>query len=104
MRIMLAAVVGLAMAVFATPGTAYVVQVATSIPLVSAQDKTQLEDAIQSAVEDVLTRAIAFTPTVVTLQQVKVVDDRIYMLLLLADREGEAMIETFSARSDGQTE
>jgi hypothetical protein len=102
-RITLAAVIGFAMAVSATPGNAYVVQVAASVPLVSAQDDSQLEDAIQVALEEILTKAIAFTPTVVTLQNVRVVADRIYMLFLIADREGEAMIETFSV-SDTQAE
>ena len=40
---------------------------------------------------DVLHHAIAFTPILVTLQTARVVGDRIYILLLIADGEGEEM-------------
>ena len=41
--------------------------------------------------DDVLHHAIAFTPILVTLQTARVVGDRIYILLLIADGEGEEM-------------
>jgi hypothetical protein len=96
-RTLLAAVIALGIGAFANPAPAYVLEVATSIPIVNAQDKISLADAVQSAVDDILTNAIAFTPTVVSVQRVKVAGDRIYMLLLIADEDGEEIIEAFSA-------
>jgi hypothetical protein len=49
--------------------------------------------AVESAVNDALDRAIAFTPTVVTLQSVRRIGDRIYLQLLIVDRDGEALMK-----------
>ena len=46
--------------------------------------------------DDVLHHAIAFTPILVTLQTARVVGDRIYILLLIADGDGEQMMERFA--------
>jgi len=97
MKSLLAAIIGLASALFADPAAAYVVEITTSIPVASAVDDAQLRDALHSAVDDVLNHAIAFTPTVVTLQNARVVGDRIYILLLIADDEGEEMMKRLSA-------
>ena len=51
---------GLAIIAFANPTAAHVVQVTTSIPVTSAADEAQLEDALESAINDVLNEAIAF--------------------------------------------
>jgi len=48
-----------------------------------------------------LTNAIAFPPTVVTLQNARVVGDRMYLLLLIADADGEKTLETISAGGPG---
>jgi hypothetical protein len=37
----------------------------------------------------VLTHAIRFNPTVLTVRRVRIVDDRIYILLLVTDGDGE---------------
>ena len=54
------------------------------------------EPSRESAINDVLHHAIAFTPTVVTVHKARVVGGRIYILLLIADEEGEKTMETFS--------
>ena len=97
MKGLVAALIGLAIAVSADPSAAYVAAITTSIPIASAGDDDQLKDALSSAIDDVLHHAIAFTPTVVTLQSARVVDDRIYILLLIADGDGEEMLQKLSA-------
>ena len=96
MKSLLAAIIGLVLAVFANPASAYVVEITTSIPIASAVDNAQLKDALKSAIDDVLHHAIAFTPTVVTLQSARVIGDRIYILLLIADGEGEETMKQLS--------
>jgi len=44
----------------------------------------------------VLRHAIAFTPTVMALQSARVIGNRIYILLLIADGDGEQMMERFA--------
>jgi hypothetical protein len=97
MKGLLAGVIGLAIAVFADPAAAYMLEIATSIPVASAVDDAHLKEAIESAIDDVLHHAIAFTPTVVTLQTARLIGDRIYILLLIADGEGEEMMKKLSA-------
>ncbi len=96
MKSLLAAIIGLAVAMFANPATAYVVEITTSIPMTSAGDEAQLRHALESAIDDVLSHAIAFTPTVVTLQSARVIGDRIYLLLLIADGDGEETMKNLS--------
>lgn len=98
MKKLLAAVVALGLTALASPATAYVVQVTTSIALADVDDKAQLMHAIQSAVDDVLSHAIAFSPTMVTVQNARVVGDRMYMLLLIADADGEKTLEVISTQ------
>jgi len=45
--------------------------------------------AIRAAVDDVATRAMAFTPTMVSLREARLAGDRIYLSVLFADRAGE---------------
>jgi hypothetical protein len=97
MKSLLAAIVGLTIVAFTDPAGAYMVEIATSIPVASAVDDAHLKEAIESAIDDVLHHAIAFTPTVVTLQTARLIGDRIYILLLIADGEGEEMMKKLSA-------
>jgi hypothetical protein len=96
MKRLLAVIIGLALVGSANPAAAYVVVITTSIPTASVADNAQLKDALESAIDDVLHHAIAFTPTVVTLQSARVVGDRIYILLVIADGDGEEMMKRFS--------
>jgi hypothetical protein len=80
---------------FANPTAAYVVE--------STGDKEQLSDALTSAIDDVLRNAIAFPSTVVTLRGARIVGDRIYILLLIADDDdGEETIKNLSTE-DGRS-
>ena len=97
MKDLVAVLVALVITAVATPAMAYVVVVTTSIPLPNTADEAQIETALDSAVNDVLAHAIAFTPTVVRLENVRVVATRVYLLLLIADADGEKSIEAFSA-------
>jgi hypothetical protein len=91
------AILGLALLATAHPAGAYVIEALTSISAEEAGDKATLEKAILAAVDDLATHAVAFTPTVVSLREAKLVGDRIYLFVLLADAEGEAEIEVLKA-------
>jgi hypothetical protein len=80
----------------ASPAMAYVVEVTTSIDLTDVADKAQLRQAVKSAVEDVLANAISFSPARITVQNARVVGDRMYLLLLIVDAAGEKALETMA--------
>ena len=90
-------ILGLALLTTASPAAAYIIEALTSISADAAADKTTLEAAIRAAVDDIATHAVAFTPTVVSLREAKLVGDRIYLFVLLADAAGEAEIEVLNA-------
>ncbi len=96
MKRFLAAIVGLALMASATAAMAYVVAITTSIDLASAADNEQLRHSLESAIDDVLHNAIAFAPTVVTVQNARILGDRIYILLLIADADGEKALTLIS--------
>jgi len=97
MKGLVGALVALVIATAASPAAAYVVVVTTSVAVAEAGDEAQLKTAVESAVRDVLAHAIAFTPTVVTLENARLVGDRIYLVLVVADADGEKSIEALSA-------
>jgi len=80
------------------PVAAFVVEVTTSVDVEDADDTSQLKDALQTAVDTVLTGAIAFKPTVIMLTHAVVMGNRLYVRLLLADRDGE---QTFNDLGPG---
>jgi hypothetical protein len=90
-------VLGLALLTTAGPAGAYVLEAITSIPANQAGDKAALEKVIEAAVDDLASHAVRFTPTLVSLREAKLVGDRIYLFVLLADADGEAEIETMKA-------
>jgi hypothetical protein len=100
MKRVLATFVGLAIAAFATTASAYVVEITTSIPAVKAADDEVLKEALQSAIDDAVTHAIRFTPTLVTLQHARLVGNRIYIVLLIVDRDGEEMMKRLAETSN----
>ncbi|PYO57665.1 MAG: hypothetical protein DMD83_08045 [Candidatus Rokuibacteriota bacterium] len=85
--------VGLALLAVAVPAPAYVVEAITAISAAAGEDRTGLYNAIQAAIDDVAAHAVAFTPTVVLLLDAKLIGDRIFLFVLLADREGERAIK-----------
>jgi hypothetical protein len=90
---------GLTLLTAARPAAAYVIEALTSIPAGEVADKPTLEKAIRAAVDDIATHAVAFTPTVVSLREAKLVGDRIYLFVLIADATGEAEIEVLKSVS-----
>ena len=100
-RFSIAATLGLALLTMASPATAYIVGALTSIRAEDAADDATLEKAIRAAVDDVATHAVAFRPTMVSLREAKLVGDRIYLLVLLADQAGEKELEVFPTERRG---
>ena len=96
MKALVAALATLLITTLARPTIAYVLVVTTSVAVSAAADETQLEASLGSAIKDVLAHAIAFTPTVVTLAGVRRVGNEIYLILLIADAEGEKSLKAFS--------
>jgi hypothetical protein len=94
----IAATLGLALLTTAGPAPAYIVGALTSIRAEDAADDATLEKAIRAAVDDVATHAGAFTPTMVSLREAKLVGDRIYLLVLFADQAGEEELEALERR------
>jgi hypothetical protein len=87
--------VAAAVLVPAAPAQAFVAQVATSIPSAAIDTDAQLQAAVAAAVKDIIKQAIAFSPSLVELQSARQVGDRIYILLLLADPDGEETLKAF---------
>ncbi len=83
----------LAGVVLATPAHAFVVEVTTSVTVNDGADRAELRHALESAVNTVLTDAIAFKPTMVVLTQARLVGDRLWVHLLIADEEGEQSLQ-----------
>lgn len=93
------ATLGLAVLTTAGPAAAYVIEALTSIPANQAGDKAALEKVIEAAVDDLANHAVRFTPTLVSLREAKLVGDRIYLFVLIADAAGEVEIEVLKAVS-----
>jgi hypothetical protein len=93
MKPVLTLLIGVAVLAAATAASAHMVEITVSIPAVKAADDADLKQALASAVDDAVKNAIAFTPTMVTLQNARRVGDRIYIVLLVVDRDGEEMMK-----------
>lgn len=85
----LAVAAGALLMSLSTPAAAFVVEVTTSVSVTDAEDNGQLKDALQSAVDTVLNEAIAFRPTLIVLTHAVVRGNRLYVRMLLADKDGE---------------
>lgn len=84
-----AALVVVAALAYAGPAAAFVVAVTTTVPASTVANDTDFKDALAKAIDDVLTHAIAFRPAFVRVQATNLVGGRLYIMLLIADREGE---------------
>lgn len=100
----IAAAAALAVLALASPAMAYIVELTTSIDLTDVADKAQLRQAVESAVADVLANAISFSPTIVTVQDARVVGDRMYLMLLIVDAAGEKALEAIAAEDAASRE
>jgi hypothetical protein len=92
----------------ASPAVAHLVEVTTSVSLANPgdnteRDVTELQDALRLAVADVLREAIAFKPTLIVLTAARVVGDRLYVRLLIADQDGERIVDELHGEMPAQT-
>jgi hypothetical protein len=95
----LAAAAGAALLLtLAAPAAAFVVEVTTSVNVEDADDSGRLKEALQSAVDTVLSEAIAFRPTLIVLTHAVVRGNKLYVRMLLADEAGE---QTFNDLGPG---
>jgi hypothetical protein len=73
-----------------------------SIPGVpDAERSARLEEVIWAALRDVLEHAVAFTPTVVPIEDARIVGDRLRLLIFLSD-EGGGSVTRPPARDDSR--
>jgi hypothetical protein len=89
-------VVALALVLFAQTAEAHIVQFVTAVPMTAVdggQDEAAVSNIILTAVKDALRQAVAFVPTVVVVEDARVVGGHLYLRVLAADREGEALIQ-----------
>ena len=87
------ALIGFTIAAFASTASAHVVEITTSIPTVHASSDADLKAALEAAVDDAVKQAIRFTPTMLTLQDVRRIGDRIYLTFLVVDHDGEELMK-----------
>jgi hypothetical protein len=102
MKYLLSALIIVSAALLAAPAMAHVVQATTSLSLadVDVHDKPQLQQALKSAVDQVLADVIAFKPTLVALTDAQVIGQRLYVRLLIADADGEKTLDELN-QGDG---
>jgi hypothetical protein len=94
MKTLVALAVALALATSAHVASAYVAVVGTAIAMPSASDAEQsghLEEVVWAAIRDVLEHAVAFTPTVVKIEDARIIGDRLYLFIFLSDEGGESV-------------
>src|SRR6266702_730850 len=92
MRTMLAALLGIALVAASAPAFAHVVEVTTAVSLADVEDQETLTAAIRAAVNEAMESAVGFKPTLIALTRANVIGERLYVRLLMADAEGEAML------------
>jgi hypothetical protein len=98
-------VAGLLSLVLLAPSSvaAHVVEVTTSLSLEQVQDRAQLKEALKAEVDRVISTAIAFKPTMVALTDARRVGERLMVRLLIADEEGEKLIEALERDGNAET-
>jgi hypothetical protein len=87
-------VVALALALSAQTAEAHIVQFVTAVPMTAVdggQDEVAVSSIILTAVKDALRQAVAFVPTLVVVEDARVVGGHLYLRVLAADSEGEAL-------------
>jgi hypothetical protein len=82
-----------AMLATANLAAAHVVQVTTAIDIADVKSPHDFERALEAAVEEAATEAIAFEPAVVALTGMRIIGDRVLVGVLFADEAGKAMLE-----------
>ena len=79
--------------VLARPALAHVVEVTTALEMPDSQEPAAMKAALKEVVERILHETIAFEPTVVALTDARVMGEKLFVKLLIADAEGEAMLK-----------
>ena len=92
-RGLLAGALVLGSVVAATPALAHVVEVTTALELPEGHDAAAMKAALQKAVDRVLADTIAFEPTMIALTDARVMGERLLVRLLIADADGERMLQ-----------
>ncbi len=100
-HLLFAVIIGTA-AMFGTPAAAHVVQATSSLPLtdLDVNDKPKLEQALKTAVNQVVKDTIAFEPTLVALTDAQVIGERLYFRILIADEDGERTLAELIGQDD----
>jgi len=104
MKTLVAVAIALALVASGRVAEAYVAVVGTAISVPSAPDaerSARLEEAIWAAIRDVLEHAVAFTPTVVTIEDARIVGDRLYLSIFLSLRGASAGHRSVLPRGGG---
>ena len=102
MKLLLFAVIIGTVAMLGTPAAAHVVQATSSLPLtdLDVNDTAKVEQALKTAVGQVLKDTIAFEPTLVALTDAQVIGERLYFRVLIADEEGERTLAELTGQGD----
>ena len=95
------ALVCLGSVVATTPALAHVVEVTTALEMPASQDASAMKAALQKAVERVLAETIAFKPTMVALTDARVMGEKLFVKLLIADADGERMLKDLQDQGTG---
>lgn len=88
----------------ASPATAYLIEVTTSVPVADTDDQDVVRQALLTAVDDVLKKAIAFPPAMVVLTSATLVNTRLYIRLLVADEDGARTFEELESSDEPPVE
>ena len=103
-KIVRAAVAGalvLGSVVAPTPAPAHVVEVTTALEMPDAQDLAAVKAALQAAVDRVINDTIAFKPTLIALTDARVMGEKLFVKLLIADADGERMLKDLQDQGTG---
>jgi hypothetical protein len=100
-HLLFAVIIGTA-ALFGAPAAAHVVQATGSLSLadLDVNDKPKVEQALKTAVDQVLKDTIAFQPTLVALTDAQVIGGRLYFRVLIADEDGERTLAEITGRDE----
>src|SRR5262245_16799316 len=84
----------LSILLFTAAAQAHIVQTTTALHLAQRDlnDRAQFQEALRSAMNEILTKVIAFEPALITLTGVQVIGEQIYAHFLIADAEGVAAL------------
>jgi hypothetical protein len=77
----------------ATPARAHVVEVTTALEMPDSDEPAAIKQLLQQAVERVLNDTIAFKPTMIALTDARVMGEKLLVRLLIADADGERMLQ-----------